>query len=152
MKKYFCLVVAGAACVAHCEDAVAPVVSSAGDAGILTGTILQAVLGVAGTGITALIVWIMKRWLNKLGIDRIQGIDALIEGAVERGVHYAEGWAAKQASKPPSSEKMAKVILFVKAALGNSIVQEYGEAKLTLFVESILSREKNKGDMPVSGK
>jgi len=108
-------------------------------------------LPIIGTALAGLATWAVQKLVAKLHMDNIAGLQEIVDDAVNKGIHYAEQWAAQQASKPVGSEKMQQCLQFAEMILGNKVVQQYGRDALKKLVDSLLhQQEGDAGPVPVT--
>lgn len=120
---------------------------------ILT-TVGEWILPVLGTVLGILLMALIKKGLDKLGIDRSEKLDQRLDDYVGKGVAVAERWARNYLSnngeKVGSMSKKDKAINVVLRELEQAGVRDVGEQLIADRIEAWL--EVNDPKAPESGQ
>lgn len=104
-------------------------------------TVLESLLPVLGTIITVALVGLIKKGIDKLGVNRSEQIDTMIDKYVGIGVDYAERAATKKLGgrELKSGDKLSLAVKTVMGELDQSGVKGVAEDLIVGRIEALLS-------------
>lgn len=139
--RILCLILAlGLASLGYAEESKSIVEAPSGvQIPTILGQILGLILSIAGAALSFLIPWVIHKLAVKLNVDKIAGLEQMATDAANKGIHFAEAWAAGQQTKPSGSQKFDAAMKYIQQIMGAPFVKEYTEDKLKKLVESTLA-------------